>query len=66
MKSCMSILTNSSDTLTLIKPYKCQKKAIRFQTFIAGSEVSFIVKAEELTEDLQNFLDELEKDGNKV
>lgn len=55
-----------SDTLTLKTMYKCQKKAIRFQTFLVRPEVSFIVKAEELTEDLQNFLDELEKDGNTI
>lgn len=57
----MSVSTNPSDTLTLTKPYKCQKKAIRFQTFLVRPEVFFIVKAEELTESLQNFLEELER-----
>lgn len=62
----MSILTNPSDTLTFTKPYKCQKKAIRFQTLLVRPEVSFIVKAEKLTEELQNFLNQLEGDGNRV
>jgi hypothetical protein len=53
-----------SNTLTITKPYKCQKKAIRFHTHS-------IVRMEgqsgiELTERCKNFLDELEKDGNKI
>jgi hypothetical protein len=46
----MSVSTNPSDTLTLVKPFKRSKKAIRYQTFIARPEGSFVVKAEELTE----------------
>lgn len=57
----MSVSTNPSDTLTLVKPLKRSKKAIHYHTFIAGPEGSFVVKAEELTESLQNFLEELER-----
>lgn len=66
----MSVSTNSSDTLILVRTFECSKKVVHYQTFIAGPEVSFIVKVEELTEGLQNFLVELErknmkKGGNK-
>lgn len=55
----MSVSTNPSDTLMLVRTFECSKKTVHYQTFIAGPEVSFIVKVEELTEDLQNFLEEL-------
>lgn len=61
----MSVSTNPSDTLMLVRTFECSKKVICYQTFIAGPEVSFIVKVEELTEDLQNFLAELERKNMK-
>jgi hypothetical protein len=66
MKKCVSILTNPSDTFTLTKPYKYQKKAIHYQTFLVRPEVSFIVKAEESTKDLQNLLNSLERGEERV
>ena len=61
----MSVSTNPSDTLMLVRTFECSKKAVHYQTFIAGPEVSFIVKVEELTEDLQNFFEELERKNMK-
>lgn len=61
----MSVSTNSSGTLILVRTFECSKKAVHYQTFIVGPEVSFIVKMEELTEGLQNFLEKLEKENMK-
>ena len=61
----MNVSTNPSDTLMLVRTFECSKKAVCYQTFIADPEVSFIVKTEELTKDLQNFLAELERKNMK-
>jgi len=56
-----------SDTLTLTKPFECSRKAIHFQTpaphIVRTEEQNGVVTVivTELTEDLQNFLAELDK-----
>lgn len=57
----------TSDTLTLMKPFECSRKAIRFHTpapHIAITEERngvITVVVTELTEDLQKFLAELDR-----
>lgn len=53
-----------SNTLTLTKTFKCNKRAVNYKTFVADPYLVFTVKTEELTEDLQNFLSDLERRSN--
>lgn len=54
----------SSNVLTLTKTFKCNKRVVNYKTFVADPYLAFTVKTEELTEDLQNFLSELERRDN--
>ncbi len=53
-----------SSTLTLTKTFKCNKSVVNYKTFVADPYLAFTVKTEELTEDLQNFLSDLERRSN--